>query len=68
MGPDNAHAGRSVAWGFYEPGDFPGHYRGHQTLTIGELFEGRKIQLPEHGVETFAKAERKTRREQEESF
>jgi hypothetical protein len=37
-------------------------------LTIAELLEGKKIQFPEHRVETFAKAERKTRHEQEELF
>ena len=39
-----------------------------QILTVAELLEGKKIQFPEHRVETFAKAERKTRHEQEEMF
>jgi hypothetical protein len=54
--------------GFYEPKDFPGRYPRLQVLTIAELLEGKKIQFPEHRVETFAKAERKTRHEQEELF
>jgi len=33
-----------------------------------ELLEGKKILYPEHRVETFAKAERKTKHEQEEMF
>lgn len=52
--------------GFYESKDFPGHFRRHQTLRAAELFESRKIQSPEHGVGTFAEAERKTRPQQEE--
>ena len=32
------------------------------------LLEGKKILFPEHRVETFAKAERKTRERQEELF
>jgi NACHT-associated inactive restriction endonuclease len=54
--------------GFYEPKDFPGRYPRLQILTVAELLEGKKIQFPEHRVETFAKAERKTRERQEELF
>ena len=54
--------------GFYEPKDFPGRYPRLQILTIAELLAGKKIQFPEHRVETFAKAERKTKHEQEELF
>jgi NACHT-associated inactive Restriction Endonuclease 1 len=50
--------------GFYEPKDFPGRYPRLQILTIAELLAGRKIQFPAHRVETFAKAERKTKHEQ----
>ena len=39
-----------------------------QILTIAELLAGKKIQFPEHRVETFAKAERKTKHEQEGLF
>ena len=39
-----------------------------QILTMAELLAGKKIQFPEHRVETFAKAERKTRHQQEELF
>jgi len=54
--------------GFYEPKDFPGRYPRLQILTVAELLEGKKILFPEHRVETFAKAERKTRHRQEELF
>jgi NACHT-associated inactive Restriction Endonuclease 1 len=54
--------------GFYEPKDFPGRYPRLQILTIAELLEGKKIFFPEHRVETFAKAERKSKSEQEEMF
>ena len=53
---------------FYESKDFPGRYPRVQILTIAELLEGKKIQYPEHRVETFAKAERKTKHEQEPLF
>ena len=58
----------AVSAGFYEPKDFPGRYPRLQILTVAELLEGKKIQFPEHRVETFAKAERKTRHQQEELF
>ena len=54
--------------GFYEPKDFPGRYPRLQILTIAELLGGKKILFPEHRVETFAKAERKTRSEQPDLF
>ena len=54
--------------GFYEPKDFPGRYPRLQILPIAELLAGQKIQFPEHRVETFAKAERKTRHEQPDLF
>ena len=54
--------------GFYEPKDFPGRYPRLQILTIAELLAGKKIHFPEHRVETFAKAERKSKHEQEELF
>jgi site-specific DNA-methyltransferase (adenine-specific) len=50
--------------GFYESKDLPGRYPRLQILTIAELLEGKKIQCPEHRVETFAKAGRKERAEQ----
>ncbi len=58
----------AAAAGFYEPKDFPGRYPRLQILTIAELFEGKKISFPEHRVETFAKAERKIKSEQERLF
>jgi site-specific DNA-methyltransferase (adenine-specific) len=58
----------AAAAGFYESKDFPGQYPRLQILTIAELLEGKKIQYPNHRVETFAKAERKTKHQQEEMF
>jgi hypothetical protein len=58
----------AAAAGFYESKDFPGRYPRLQILTIAELLEGKKIQYPEYRVETFAKAERKTKHAQEEMF
>ena len=58
----------AAAAGFYEPKDFPGRYPRLQILTIAELLEGKKILYPEHRVETFAKAERKTKSQQEGLF
>ena len=58
----------AAAGGFYESKDFPGRYPRLQILTIAELLEGKKIQYPEHRVETFAKAERKSKSSQEGLF
>jgi site-specific DNA-methyltransferase (adenine-specific) len=58
----------AAAAGFYEPKDFPGRYPRLQILTIAQLLEGKKISFPEHRVETFAKAERKTKAQQEGLF
>jgi hypothetical protein len=58
----------AAAGGFYESKDFPGRYPRLQVLTIAELLEGKKIMYPEYRVETFAKAERKTKTKQEEMF
>jgi len=54
--------------GFYEPQDVPGRYPRLQLLTIAELLAGEKLQYPSHRVETFAKAERKTKSKQEKLF
>ena len=54
--------------GFYEPKEFPGRHPRLQILTIAELLAGTKISFPEHRVETFAKAERKTKSEQGHMF
>ncbi|MGO8735297.1 MAG: hypothetical protein ACLQVM_21175 [Terriglobia bacterium] len=37
-------------------------------LAITELLAGKKLECPAHRVETFAKAERKTKHEQDELF
>jgi len=58
----------AAAAGFYQPKEFPGCYPRVQILTIAELLEGKKILHPEHRVETFAKAERKTKAQQDELF
>ena len=60
--------------GFYESkadskhDPVPGRYPRLQILTIAELLAGKKISFPEHRVETFAKAERKTKTQQEGLF
>jgi DNA modification methylase len=58
----------AAATGFYESKDFPGRYPRLQILTIAELLAGKKLEYPAHRVETFAKAERKTKHEQEGLF
>jgi len=55
----------AAAAGFYESKDFPGRYARLQILTIAELLGGKKIEYPAHRVETFAKAERKMKSQQE---
>jgi DNA modification methylase len=54
----------AAAAGFYESKDFPGRYPRLQILTIAELLAGKKLEYPAHRVETFAKAERKSKSEQ----
>jgi len=58
----------AAAAGFYESKDFPGRYARLQILTIAELLAGKKLEYPAHRVETFAKAERKTKSQQEGLF
>jgi site-specific DNA-methyltransferase (adenine-specific) len=58
----------AVATGFYESKDFPGRYPRLQIFTITELLAGKKLEYPTHRVETFAKAERKTKHSQEDLF
>jgi DNA modification methylase len=58
----------AAATGFYESKDFPGRYPRLQILTVAELLAGKKLEYPAHRVETFAKAERKTKSEQEGLF
>ncbi len=54
--------------GFYESKEFSGRYPRLQILTIAELLGGKKLEYPAHRVETFAKAERKTKHEQGKMF
>ena len=63
-----AYTDRGCGNGLYQSNGFPGRYPRLQILTIAELLEGKKIQYPEHRAETFAKAERKTKHEQEPLF
>ena len=58
----------AAATGFYESKDFPGRYPRLQILTIAELLAGKKLEYPTHRVETFAKAQRKTKHSQEDLF
>ena len=53
--------------GFYKSSDGSTWPR-LQILTIAELLAGKKLEYPAHRVETFAKAERKTKHEQEGLF
>jgi site-specific DNA-methyltransferase (adenine-specific) len=58
----------AAAAGFYESKDLPGRYPRLQILTIADLLGGKKLEYPAHRVETFAKAERKTKAKQDELF
>jgi site-specific DNA-methyltransferase (adenine-specific) len=58
----------AAATGFYESKEFPGRYPRLQILTIAELLSGKKLEYPAHRVETFAKAERKTKSQQDDLF
>ncbi len=58
----------AAATGFYESKDFPGRYPRLQILTIAELLAGKKLEYPAHRVETFARAQRKTKTQQEGLF
>ena len=53
----------AAAAGFYESKEFSGRYPRLQILTIAELLAGKKLEYPTHRVETFAKAEHKTKTE-----
>lgn len=58
----------AAAGAFYESREFAGRYPRLQILTIKELLDGKKLEYPAHRVETFAKAERKSKHQQEELF
>ena len=58
----------AAAAGFYESKDFRGRYPRLQILTIAQLLSGKKLEYPAHRVETFAKAERKSKSTQEGLF
>ena len=63
-----SQTGATAAAGFYGSKEFPGRYPRLQILTIAELLAGKKLEYPAHRVETFAKAERKTKTQQERLF
>jgi hypothetical protein len=54
-----------LATGIKASYDSPGRYPRLQIIAIAELLEGKKIQYPERRVETFARAERKTKHKHE---
>jgi len=58
----------AASTGFYEPKELPGRYPRLQIVTVAELLGGKKLEYPTHRVETFAKAERKTKSSQEDLF
>jgi hypothetical protein len=52
----------------YEPKDFPGRRSRLEIPTFAEPVGGKKILFPERRVERFAKAERKSKHQQEGLF
>ncbi len=58
----------AAATGFYESREFPGRCPRLQIVTIAELLAGKKLEYPTHRVGTFAKAERKTKSQQDDLF
>ncbi len=66
--PTKPTPAEAASTAFYESKDLPRRYPRLQILTIAELLGGKKLEYPAHRVETFAKAERKTKHEQEELF
>jgi site-specific DNA-methyltransferase (adenine-specific) len=66
--PTKPMATEAPATGFCESGHFPGRYLRREILTIADLLAGKRLQCYTHRVGTFAKAERKTKSEQEQLF
>jgi len=62
--PTSAMLKEAAASGFYEPPELPGRFPRVQIRTIAELFDGKKLDYPQYRIETFQKAERKTKTEQ----
>jgi len=54
--------------GFYKSENFPEQYPRLQILTIKELLDGKQLLFPRHRVETFKKAERKSKAQQDDLF
>ncbi|MBI3666241.1 MAG: restriction endonuclease [Acidobacteria bacterium] len=54
----------AAAAGFYEPPELPGRYPRVQIRTVAELLEGKKLEYPQFYVDTFKRAERKTKHQQ----
>ena len=66
--PTKPMLSEAASGGFYESKEFPGRYPRLQILTVAGLLSGKKLEYPAHRVETFARAERKTKTEQEDLF
>ena len=66
--PTAAMLTEAASAGFYQSEGFREKYPRLQILTIAELFDGKPLRYPRHRVETFKKAERKGKHEQEELF
>lgn len=58
----------AAASGFYEPPELPGRFPCVQIRTIAELLDGKKLEYPQYRIETFQKAERKSKSEQHGLF
>ncbi len=61
----NVFAGQAA---FIEPGGLPRGYPRPRIPTVAELLAGKKLKYPAHRLETFTKAQRKTKHAQEELF
>ena len=59
--PTKPMPAEAAATGFYESKEFPGRYPRLQILTIAELLAGKVLEYPTHRVETFAKAQQKSK-------
>ena len=54
----------AAAAGIYSPKELPGRYPRIQIVTIAQLLDGLKLDYPQHRIETFKRAERKTKAHQ----
>lgn len=51
----------AASTGFYKSENFTEQYPRLQILTIEELLDGKQLRFPRHRVETFRKAERRSK-------